>query len=225
MEFVRRQPDCDIVFSPVIWEKVEKGRRVNVETRFPQPLDPWALLALWHLPQTGGPLWKRFALERVGGWRLGQSCCQEHELYFRLLAAGCRVVFCDGCFAVYRDWDHGPRLSSIRSGEVGRERLLILDRVEAHLRDRAELTPARRRAVNEARHQVARKLWVKEPDLASRVAKRIHESDRFFCPSVGPASPRLYLLTYRLFGFHGAQRIAACRRFLSSVLASPVEQI
>lgn len=225
IEFTRQQGDCDVVFSPVIWEKGDNDRRIDVESRFPHPHDPWVLLALWHLPQTGGPLWKRSALERVGGWRVGQSCCQEHELYFRLLEAGCHVEFCDGCLAVYRDWDHGPRLSLIRSGEVDLQRLLILDRIEACLRGRAELTPVRHRAVNEARHRIARKVWVKDPDFALHIAKRIHESDRGFCPSAGSANPRLYLLTYRLLGFHGAQRVAAYKRMLSFKLTAPAEQI
>jgi glycosyltransferase involved in cell wall biosynthesis len=225
MDFARQQPDCEIIFSPVIWEKVENGRRIRVETQFPRPHDPWILLALWHLPQTGGPLWKRSALERVGGWRVGQSCCQEHELYFRLLEAGCRVGFCPGCLAAYRDWDHGPRLSVLHSAEVDRQRVLILDRVEACLRDRGELTPARHSAVNDARHQIARKQWVKDPDFALQIASRIHESDGVFCPSVGPASPLLYLLTYRLLGFQGAQRVAAYKRMLSSKLAAAAERI
>jgi glycosyltransferase involved in cell wall biosynthesis len=224
IEFVRQYPDCDVVLSPVIWEKVLNGRRITVETRFPRPYDPWVLLALWYLPQTGGPLWRRSALQQIGGWRVGQSCCQEHELYFRMLAAGCRFEFCEGCFAVYRDWDHGPRLSSIRPGEVDVQRLLILDRIETCLQNRAELTFPRRRAVNDARHQIARKLWVRDRGLALDVARRIQKSDRVFRPSTGPASPWLYLLTYRLFGFHGAQRVAACKRMLSSVLVAPAER-
>jgi len=225
MAFARRQPDCEIIFSPVIWEKVENGRRIWVETQFPEPHDPWILLALWRLPQTGGPLWKRSALKRAGGWRVGQSCCQEHELYFRLLAAGCRVGFCADCLAAYRDWDHGPRLSLQRSAEVDRQRLLVLDRIEECLGDRGALTPARRSALNDARHQIARKQWVKDPDFALQIARRIRQSDRVFCPSAGPASPFLYLLTYRLLGFQGAQRVAACKRRLSSTLAATAGRI
>lgn len=223
--FARLHPDCDIVCSPTIWEKGEDGRLFVVKTRFPEPRDPWILLALWHLPQTGGPLWKRSALERVGGWRVGQPCCQEHELYFRLLEAGCRFALDDDCLAVYRDWDHSIRLTQRTPGEVDRQRLLILDRIEACLRGRAELTPARRHSVNDARHQIARKVSVKDQRLALDIIKTIRDSDRSFCPSVGPASPPLYLFAYRLLGFRGAQRVAACKRMLSSMLVAPAEQI
>jgi len=225
MASVRRHPDCEVIVNPVIWEKVENGRHISVETKIPHPRDPWVLLALWHLPQTGGPLWKRSVLERVGGWRIGQPCCQEHELYCRLLEAGCRFRFFEGCFAVYRDWDHGPRVSAKRPGEVDLQRLRILDRIEACLRNRTELTPARSDAVNDARHQIARKFWIKDPDFALRIARRIHASDGAYCPSVGPASPWPYLLMYRLLGFHAAQRAAACKRLLSSMLVAPVERI
>ena len=209
--------ECDVIVSPVIWEKTVDGRLADVETRLPRPHDPWALLALWRLPQTGGPLWKRSALERVGGWQLGQPCCQEHELYFRLLEADCRFAFCDGSFAVYRDWDHGSRLSLRHSGEVDRERLLILDRMERRLRARAELTPARHHAVNDARHQIARKQWVRNPTFALHIARQIQDSDGVFRPSEGPASPLLYRLAYRLLGFERTQHVAACRRSLSSM--------
>src|SRR5205809_573285 len=79
------------------------GEVICSDTRIPPPWDPWVLLASWRLPQTGGPLWRKASLLKVSGWRPDQPCCQEHELYFRLLASGCRFEHCGGCFAVYRD--------------------------------------------------------------------------------------------------------------------------
>jgi hypothetical protein len=166
------------------------------------------LLALWRLPQTGGPLWKRSTLERVGGWRVEQPCCQEHELYFRLLAAGCRFEFCDGCFAVYRDWDHSLRLTTKNFVEVRRQRLIILTRMESFLRDNAKTTPARRQAINDARHQIAREVWQRDRKYALDVEQQIRDSDPFFCPTESPASPQSYRLLYRILGFRRTQCIA-----------------
>ena len=56
----------------------------------------------WHIPQTGGCLWRRDALVRAGGWKEGQPCCQEHELYHRALMAGLRFRFTPTPGAVYR---------------------------------------------------------------------------------------------------------------------------
>src|SRR5262245_48239324 len=96
IEFARTHPDGDVIYSPVVWKRVENGTTVCTDTPIPEPRDPWILLALWHLPQTGGALWKRIALQRVGGWRVGQPCCQEHELYCRLLENDAQFKYCDG---------------------------------------------------------------------------------------------------------------------------------
>jgi glycosyltransferase involved in cell wall biosynthesis len=220
LEFARLHCDCDVIYSPTIWEKREDGVFFSVKTQIPEPHDdPWVLLALWHLPQTGGPLWKRSALERVGGWRVEQPCCQEHELYFRLLAAGCRFEFCDGCFAVYRDWDHGPRLTMKNFAEVRKQRLIILSRMESFLRDNTELSPARRQAINDARHQIARETWQRDQNFAVEIARKIKDSDPSFCPSEGPASPQSYRVVYRMLGFRGAQWVAGSRRSVASIVS------
>jgi glycosyltransferase involved in cell wall biosynthesis len=213
-EFLEGHPDCDIVCSPTIEEYMKDGRLVQVERHFPEPLDPWILLALWHLPQTGGPLWRRSALRRVGGWRVGQPCCQEHELYFRLLEGGCRFEFCDSCLAVYRNWNHGRRVTVELHGEVVRQRIVIFDRIENCLRERNELTPLRQRAVNDARLALARGAWSNERAFSLNIMRRIVQSDPSYCPSAAPASPPAYRLAYRLFGFRGAEYIAQSKRAL-----------
>jgi hypothetical protein len=170
------------------------------------------MLALWHLPQTGGPLWRRSALEKVGGWRVEQPCCQEHELYFRLLEARCHFEFLDAWLAVYRNWEHDSRVSWKGAFEVERQRLIILDRVENYLCKRGELTAARRHAVNNARHHIARKYMQCDQAVALDIVRKIEDSEPSFCPSKGPVSPRSYRLAYRLFGFRGAQLIARYKR-------------
>ena len=163
-------------------------------------------LALWHLPQTGGPIWKRSAfLERVGGWRIGQPCCQEHELYCRMLESDCCFRFTADCLTVYRDWDHASRVTGRLRHEVDRQRLLIQDRIEYHLRGCKEFTRERQQAVNDARHQVARKIWQRDQKSALDVVRKIEESDPSFCPTEGPSSPKLYRLAYWMLGFRGAQ--------------------
>jgi glycosyltransferase involved in cell wall biosynthesis len=218
MEFARKRPNCDIICSPTIWEKMENGRLFSVKTQFPKVRDPWILLAHWYLPQTGGSLWKRSALKRVGGWRVGQPCCQEHELYYRMLEAGCLFEFFDECLAVYRDWDHGPRLTPMRHDEIVRQRLLILERIEICLRERVNLTPARCQALNDARHQIARKMWQRDQKSALGVVRQIGKSNPWFCPSEGPASPQLYRLAYRMLGFRWAQWLAKYKRTVDSIL-------
>jgi glycosyltransferase involved in cell wall biosynthesis len=168
--FARQHPDVDIVVSPTVWEKTGNGGLVWVENSFRFPCDPWVMLARWHLPQTGGPLFRKSALVRVGGWKIGQPCCQEHELYGRLLQAGCRFEFFNECLAVYRDWDHSVRLTQKFAGEVDRQRLAIISRMEDFLLQSGGLTAPRRQAINDARLEIARKIWVRDHDRAGNRA-------------------------------------------------------
>lgn len=212
-EFVADHPEADIVYSPTYCEKMKDGRLFLYEEPLPNPMDPWAQLALWYLPQTGGPLWKRTALQRVNGWRVEQPCCQEHELYFRLLATGCCFVFFDDRSSVYRAWDIAGRLTTVRRKDLPRERLIILDRMEAFLAESNMLLRNRLQAINDARHQLARAAWHEDHVRAAAIALRITQSDRCYCPTDSIVSP-LYRLAYRLFGFRRAQIIGDIRRRL-----------
>jgi glycosyltransferase involved in cell wall biosynthesis len=214
--FARDNPDCDVICSPTAWERLQNGKLVCTDETIPTPRDPWVLLAKWQLPQTGGPLWRRAALESVGGWLASQPCCQEHELYLRLLGSGRKFGFFDECLAVYCDLQHDTRVTRKVPGEVDRQRLIIFDRMEHVLAERKELTSARLQAVNDARHQLARKYWKKDRQLKRLILDRIHKSNPSYVPDLGPASPSAYIAFYRLFGFDGAQMIAALRRPISS---------
>ena len=211
---LQQHPDSDVIYSPTAWKRVENGVIVCNETPIPEPRDAWILLALWRLPQTGGALWKKATLRRVGGWRIGQPCCQEHELYCRLLEDNARFRYCAGCHAVYRDTEQSGRVTRRLGGEFERQRLQILERIETQLTSSLALTSARRQAINDARHELARRLWEGNRPLADTVLERILASDRFFRPSTAPASPPLYQLAFWLLGFKGAQLAASCTRSL-----------
>jgi glycosyltransferase involved in cell wall biosynthesis len=218
VQFASERPDADIICSPTVWEKkCEDGTFFWQESVFPRERDPWIMLALWQLPQTGGSLWRRSALQRVGGWLIGQPCCQEHELYLRLLQAGSPFMFFDECLAVHRIWEHGSRLTTRLSEEVERQRLLILGRMEQFLRDKSELTLERRQAINDARHHMARMIWLRNPTAALDIMRQIEESDASFHPSEGPLSLPAYRLTYKMLGFVGAQWVADSRRKIASI--------
>jgi glycosyltransferase involved in cell wall biosynthesis len=213
VEFAREHPNVDVIYSPVAWKRVENGTVVCTETPIPEPRDPWMLLALWRLPQTGGALWKRRVLMSAGGWRVGQPCCQEHELYCRLLEANAWFAYCAGCSAVYRDFEQDGRITRKPRAEFVRERLAILDRVERHLELSSQLTRLRHQAVNDARHDLARSLWDRHRQQAIDTYERIRLSDASFIPSA-EFNPLLYLIVYRVLGFQAAQVAASCRRAL-----------
>lgn len=212
LQVTREHPDCDVICGPTAWERLQNGDLVCTDEMIPEPRDPWVLLAKWQLPQTGGPLWRRTALNHVEGWRVGQPCCQEHELYLRLLANGRKFEFFDECLAVYCDSEDTTRVTRKVPGEVDRQRLIIFDRMEQALAERNELTSVRLQAINDARHQLARKYWRSDKPLKASILVRIRQSDPNYLPDVGPASSPIYIATYRVLGFETAQLIAAAKR-------------
>jgi glycosyltransferase involved in cell wall biosynthesis len=214
VEFSRAHPACDVIYSPVLWVRRSETKVEQEVTPIPLPHDPWILLARWWLPQTGGSLWRKSAVVRAGKWRLDQPCCQEHELYLRLLMAGARFHYFDECHVAYRTWSEKDTVSTRDVNEVRRQRLKIEERIERFLRDRNQLTTPRLQAVNQARFEIARMMWTSDVTATSEVLRSIRRSQPGFVPS-GKAASRLYRLVYRILGFSTAEKIAAAKRALN----------
>jgi len=211
MEFLGSNRDTDIVFGPVTMEHLWEGRASTCELlRIPEPHDPWTLLASWGLPQTGAPLWRRQALVDVGGWKHDQPCCQEHELYLRLLMNAKRFAYCASDGAVYRQWSNDT-VCKKDIGEVHRQRLQIEQRLEDYLRDTKQLTIERLRAINQARFEIARMAWQYDPRFGEEIMNRVLRTDPRFLPT-GAAAPAHYQVIYRSFGFQIAEYLAAALR-------------
>ena len=213
-----RHSGADLLFGPVL---IDRGGELE-----PLPIpcphdDPWILLARWFLPQTGSPLWRKQAIVDAGGWKLGQPCCQEHELYFRLLRDGARFEYLEDGGAVYRKWSDQTVCERDPVLVIG-QRLQIENSIEHTLRSRGELTAARLRAINQARFESARSAWRYDRPLARSIIRSIRLSQRDFQPG-GDAGPPSYALIYRLFGFAAAEKLAASiRRFRQRTELSPL---
>jgi glycosyltransferase involved in cell wall biosynthesis len=208
--FLASRQDVDVVFGPVTLDHTTRANSRLELLPIPQPHDPWVLLARWYLPQTGAPLWRKQAIEDVGGWKPDQPACQEHELYLRLLMAGKRFCYFESNGAVYRQWSE-TTLWKADKPRTRRLRLEIEQRAEAFLRSRSELTADRLWAINQARFETARLVWQVDPAEAIEVAKAINRSQPGFVPA-GEAAPESYRRLYRWFGFAATERIADVRR-------------
>lgn len=210
MEFISGNPNIDIVCGPVTMEYWNEGDTRRELLPIPEPHDPWVLLARWYLPQTGAPLWRKQAIVDIGAWKVDQPCCQEHELYLRLLMAGKRFAYCDHNGAVYRHWGETSLWRS-NVPEVHRRRLEIEKQAEEFLRSQSALTPQRLHAINMARFETARSAWQYDQALAEKILETILVSEPGFVPT-GAAAPLRYRLAWRLFGFAATERLADWRR-------------
>jgi len=199
--------NADIIYSPT-WMEVTRTER-----REPSEIDPrldiFAQWLAWQLPQTGGGLWRKAALNALGGWKEDQPCCQEHELYLRALQAGLRFVFAPTPHAVYRLWSEqtvcrrDPRL-------VIRVKTALIDALQTWLQERGRWQPEHAAIAGRACFEMARSLAKAN---ASEAAAYHHErAARGLIHLAGPAAPRSYRLAYRLLGFAGAEKLAAARR-------------
>lgn len=213
IEFLSQYPQADVIYSPSIFEYWQGHQSRQEVLLIPESHDPWILLARWYLPQTGSPLWKKQAILDVGGWKPDQPCCQEHELYLRLLKAGKQFKYCPDASSIYRQWSESTVCKRDKS-ETFRQRLVIEDVLEQHLRNINQLTPERLHAINQARFECARMIWLFNQHWANEIIATIKTSDRHFVPS-GSAAPQTYRLTYKLFGFSIAEQIAGLKRSLN----------
>jgi glycosyltransferase involved in cell wall biosynthesis len=210
MNFIAKCTEPDIVFGPVTLEHYsEYGTRQEL-LLIPEPHDVWVLLASWQLPQTGASLWRKQAIFDVGGWKRDQPCCQEHELYLRLLVGQKRFAYHPTNGAVYRQWSDETVCKKDIS-EVHRRRLDIEQRLEKHLQEKNKLTLDRLRAINQARFQIARIVWQYDSNLAQEIMKNVHRLDPKFSPK-GPAAPAFYRWVFHSLGFQTAEQLAAAVR-------------
>jgi glycosyltransferase involved in cell wall biosynthesis len=207
---VTAYPDLDVVFGPITVEHWSEHTTRRELLAIPDLHDLWILLASWRLPQTGAPLWRKQAIVDVGGWKLDQPCCQEHELYLRLLIQGKRFAYHPTNGAVYRQWST-ETLCKRDISEVHRRRLEIEQRLEDYLRESNQLSPERLHAINQARFQIARIAWQYDSDFAGELMDQVQRLDPRFSPT-GRAAPAHYRLIFHSLGFRTAEKIAAAVR-------------
>lgn len=213
VKFLTQVPQADILYSPTIYEYWQNGSSQREVYAIPEPHDPWILLARWFLPQTGSPLWRKQALVDVGGWKPDQPCCQEHELYLRLLLAGKQFAYCPHAGSVYRQWSESTLCKKDKS-KTQAQRLLIKDRLEAHLKQHGLLTFERQHAINQARFECARMIWLSDRQWAKKLVTKIQATESNFIPS-GDAAPKFYQVVYRVLGFSTAEQMANLKRSLT----------
>jgi len=208
-QFAEAGQEADVIYSPVLLETWKNDR--------PMPLDEQALdsaadlytqLLRWQLPQTGGALWRRSALEAIGGWDEDPTqLCDEHHCYLRAMKAGQRFVFAPTAHAVYRIWSDETRCRR-NQREVIASRTAVCEELRDWLRGRGEWTAGHQEALGQSLFEMARKLASEDLDGAVRY-HAAHKADMLLA---GPAAPQTYQFVYRNLGFRAAELVARILR-------------
>ena len=194
---------ADVIYSPTWMEDTRTGRRergVLDTTR-----DLYVQWITWQLPQTGGGLWRKSALDALGGWREDQPCCQEHELYLRALQGGLRFVCAPTPHAVYRLWSE-QTLCRRDPRQVIAVKTVLFDQLRVWLETRGLWSPGCAQAMGRACFEMAR-TWARD-DLPGAARYHATQKARGLIVPAGPAAPPPYRAMYHLLGFTAAERLA-----------------
>ena len=195
----------DVIFSPVLFD--QDGRRAASE--LDAKLDVQTLWLAWQLPQTGGCLWRKSALQKIGGWNETTTCCQEFELYRRAIEAGLRFVFAPTANAVYRVWSEATLCRKDPRGII-EVRTELYRGFIAWLRERHQLTDEHLALAGRACFEMARTLAKLDPASAARYHDERQREQLIHV--AGPAAPFSYRTAYHTFGFSFAEKLASTLR-------------
>jgi glycosyltransferase involved in cell wall biosynthesis len=206
LALVETQPDLDVIYSPT---RMLYGDSATAFVPTLEDDDVYANYFRWGHLSTTSLLFRKSAIVEVGGWKPDQKVCQEHELLLRLIVAGKKFALMPEALGVNRMQyvNSVSRRSPLKTLE---QKAALSDRLEAHLLARGEMTEVRRVALSQARFWDARTAYNWDRTLARSLNAKALAGGRFLPPRT---ASRLYVCALRLFGFDGAEQLAAlCRR-------------
>lgn len=217
LESYARPVDADILCSATIFEDWRGGKLASQKVDVLNEESDWVALWLaWSLPQTGGCLWRRRALEDIGGWNDQVRCNQEYELYFRALQKKLHFQVAGAPLSVHRIWSENTVSHRDKKGLVCGKTELIRCFLR-WLKSEGRWKPSYQRLAGRACFEMARTLAQEDLTLATfyyRECKR----EGLMQPE-GAQAPWKYSLALRCLGFYLAERLARwlkqARRLLS----------
>jgi Glycosyl transferase family 2 len=201
-----RPIDADILCSATIFEDWRNGKLASQKVDVLKEGCDW--VALWlttSVPLTGGCLWRRQALEKIGGWNEQIRCNQEYELYFRALQKNLRFQVAGAPLSVHRIWSEKTVSRRDKKG-------LVLGKTELiqcflrWLKNEGRLTPEYQRLAGRSCFEMARTLANEDLALAT-CYYRERKREGLMQPE-GPQAPWKYRLALRCLGFNSAERLA-----------------
>lgn len=165
----------------------------------------WANLAFGRLGITSANLWKRSAVERVGGWDESWPSSQEAELMFRLLKAGAHVAY----DAEARTALHTRTESISNRGYVPRTVRWIRLRADilAQPEAREDLSDGEVEAVRGMVFQALRGLYAADRSAAVALHREVIPTG--YVPAARSLRERIYGWGYRLLGFGRTEGLLA----------------
>jgi hypothetical protein len=184
-------------------------------------------VALWlttSLPLTGGCLWRRRALDKVGGWNEQVPCNQEYELYFRALQKDLHFQVAGAPLSVHRIWSKNTVSHRDKKTLIFGKTELIR-RFLRWLKCEGKWTPAYQRLAGRSCFEMARRLADEDLNVATSYYRECRRDD--LMQPEGPQAPWKYRLALKCLGFSGAELSARSFRQAKRALSrrNPLEEL
>ena len=196
---------ADVIYGPVLI-KNQSSRCDNQEVSLPSSnSDLFEHWICWQVCQTGGVLWRRDALCKIGGWNEAYRCCQDNEVCLRAIQHGLKFSYCPKSAAVYRIWSEDT-VCRKNPCEVISTKTGLIDEMLKWLKDSGRLNSRHTAAAGQASFEMARTLAKVSISEASCYAKA-QKAKGIWNPA-GPAAPRAYCALMKIVGFQLAEVIA-----------------
>ncbi|MBK8497418.1 MAG: glycosyltransferase [Flavobacteriales bacterium] len=177
-----------------------------------QPLtaDPWESLVRTRMGTTSANLFRREAVLEAGGWDESLHSSQDYDLLFRLLKRGARIAWDEavGCEVLKR---RSGSISRTNEGGNWKRYLELRCAMRDHLRARDPQLHARVIAIcDQYLFRGIRVLSKHDRQAAQGAFERMLPPG--FVPERHTATSPLYILAFKLLGFHRAERLSALMR-------------
>jgi glycosyltransferase involved in cell wall biosynthesis len=202
--------DSDVICSPVVFESWEDDQVISRDSQmFDKPIDWYSNWIRWNMPQTGGCLWRKESLLKIGGWNESIRCNQEYELYFRAFRSQLKFEFVDVPLAFYRLWSEDTVCRKDKRAVIKGKTELIRQFLE-WLKTTGHFQPEYTRLAGVACFEMARTLATQNLQQAKEyyVARR----NEGLISVSGPAAPWKYRFALSCLGFSAAEQLAKATR-------------
>jgi hypothetical protein len=153
-------------------------------------------------------LWKRAALNEIGGWNEQYYSNQEYELLFRVLQAGLTVAPVADNLTIVRERPSGSITKTTMQKPMAG--IQLREQIWTYLTSKGMATPERFTAFQLFVFKNLRALFITDPKKAKAIHKT-YFSGTPFTPDI-PAIP-FYRTIYKLLGFDLTERLIHIYRY------------
>jgi glycosyltransferase involved in cell wall biosynthesis len=193
-----KYPDAAVVVSPHTYHFLN-GKVVPSAW---SPVDIWAGLLASEIGSTSSMLWRKEAVQKVGGWNEAYFSNQEYELIFRILQAGYTVTGDAENLTIVRERPSGSITKTTR--HKPRAGIQLREQIWSFLSQNNMATNDRYQAFQKFVFKNLRALYISDTEQARKLYHQYFDGTSF-TPQL-PAI-RVYPFMYRLLGFDLTERL------------------